>query len=157
MAPMDDETGPKPLVFSCSGCSNVAQLANHVAVAIDRSGLGEMSCIAGIGGNVPPLVRQARSGRPILALDGCHLHCTRHTLARAGISPELHLTLTDFNLHKRNGQSFDVGMRHDMTLLVVQAALDAGFPIRPPRQAAPNGGSGDAPRAPRPGVPPPGP
>lgn len=131
---MNGGSSEKPLVYSCSGCSNVAQLANHVAVTIDRSGLGEMSCIAGIGANIPSLVRQARCGRPILALDGCHLHCTRYTLSRAGISPDLHLTLTDFNLHKRFGEDFDLGTRHDMTLLVVQAAMDAGFPIAPPRE-----------------------
>lgn len=130
---MKGRSGNKPLVYSCSGCSNVAQLANHVAVTIDRSGLGEMSCTAGIGANIPSLLRQARSGRPILALDGCRLHCTRHCLSRAGISPDLHLTLTDFNLHKRFGEDFDLGTRHDMTLLVVQAAMDAGFPIAPPR------------------------
>ncbi len=153
---MSGEQSGKPLVYSCSGCSNVAQLANHVALRIDRSGLGEMSCIAGIGGNVPSLVRRARSGRPILALDGCHLHCTRRTLARAGISPDLHLTLTDFNLHKRHGEDFDLGTRHDMTLLVVQAALDAGFPITPQRakRAEPTPGvsaKDSVPSAPRPG------
>ena len=46
-------------------------MANHLAVRLDRSGVAEMSCIAGVGGNVPHLVRIARSGRPILALDGC--------------------------------------------------------------------------------------
>jgi len=28
-----------PLVYSCSGCSNVAQLANTLAVRLDRAGL----------------------------------------------------------------------------------------------------------------------
>lgn len=150
---MSGKRQTKPLVYSCSGCSNVAQLANHVAVSIDRSGLGEMSCIAGVGGNVPSLVRRARSGRPILALDGCHLHCTRHTLARAGISPDLHLTLTDFDLHKRYGEDFDIGTRHDMTLLVVQAALDAGFPIAPPRVERSKATPEATPTKPRPSAP----
>ncbi|HAQ85985.1 MAG TPA: zinc-binding protein, partial [Pseudomonas sp.] len=41
-----------PLVYACSGCSNVAQLANTLAVRLDRAGLAEMSCIAGVGGRV---------------------------------------------------------------------------------------------------------
>lgn len=138
---MDSESQDPPLVFSCSGCSNVAQLANHVAVAIDRSGLGEMSCIAGIGGKVRPVMNRARSGRPILALDGCHLHCVKHSLVREGISPDLHLTLTDFELDQRFGQDFDIGTRHDMTLLVVQAAVDAGFPLPVPAARAERAGS----------------
>ena len=61
-------TPNRPLVYSCSGCSNVAQLANALAVRLDREGLAEMSCIAGVGGRVPALVSKARSGRPILAI-----------------------------------------------------------------------------------------
>ena len=50
-----------PLVYSCSGCSNVAQLANTLAVRLDRAGLAEMSCIAGVGGRVASLVSKANS------------------------------------------------------------------------------------------------
>ena len=31
---------PLPLVYSCSGCSSAAQLANHLALRLDRAGLG---------------------------------------------------------------------------------------------------------------------
>ncbi len=58
------------LVYSCSGCSSVAQMANHLALRLDHEGLAEMSCIAGVGGDVPPLVRKlkeaAQMRRPIL-------------------------------------------------------------------------------------------
>src|SRR5690606_21354051 len=57
-----------PLVYSCSGCSSAAQMANWLAVALDRRGLAEMSCIAGVGGDVPKLVRVATSGRPIIGI-----------------------------------------------------------------------------------------
>ena len=60
-----------PLVYACSGCSNVAQLANNLAVRLDRSGVAEMSCIAGVGGNVKHLVRIAKSGRRFWIDDGC--------------------------------------------------------------------------------------
>ena len=39
---------PHTLVYSCSGCSDVAQLANDVALRLDHSGAAEMSCIAGV-------------------------------------------------------------------------------------------------------------
>src|SRR6516164_4539372 len=51
----------KPLVYSCSGCSSAAQMANYFAVQLDRSGIAEMSCIAGVGGNVKKLVKTALS------------------------------------------------------------------------------------------------
>lgn len=54
-----------PLVYSCSGCSSAAQTANQVALELDRMGVAEMSCIAGIGGDVKPILKLARSGRPL--------------------------------------------------------------------------------------------
>ena len=82
-----------PLVYSCSGCSSAAQLANHVAVKLDRRGVAEMSCIAGVGGDVPYLVKIAKSGRPIVVLDGCALVCVKSSLARHGIAPDRHYQL----------------------------------------------------------------
>ena len=104
---MSSADDPQPLVYSCSGCSSAAQLANHVAVRMDRKGVAEMSCIAGVGGDVPKLVRLAQSGRPILALDGCPLVCVKSSLARHGITPERHYQLHEYGVKKRNHQDFD--------------------------------------------------
>ena len=102
-APEEDQ----PLVYSCSGCSSAAQLANHIAVQMDRRGMAEMSCIAGVGGDVPKLVRLARSGRPIIALDSCPLVCVRSSLARHRIAPARHYQLHEYGVKKRNHQDFD--------------------------------------------------
>lgn len=93
-----------PLVYSCSGCSNVAQLANTLAVRLDRAGLAEMSCIAGVGGHVSSLVNKANSGRPILAIDGCPLQCVKGCLAQHGVSASYHLILSQRGLKKRYGE-----------------------------------------------------
>lgn len=93
-----------PLVYSCSGCSSVAQLANQFAVRLDREGAAEMSCISGVGGGVPALVRRARSGRPILALDGCVLACVHACLAQAGVVPTRHVLLHQHGATKRYHQ-----------------------------------------------------
>ncbi len=98
-----------PLVYSCSGCSSAAQLANHVAVRLDREGMAEMSCIAGVGGDVEPLVKTAASRRPIVALDGCHLQCVKNCLRRHGITPTLHYTLSELGIRKRYHADFDMG------------------------------------------------
>jgi uncharacterized metal-binding protein len=98
---------PTPLAYSCSGCSSAAQLANHLAIQLDRLGVAEMSCIAGVGGDVPSLVKLARRGRPIVALDGCPLHCVRRCLDRHGLTPALHLTLTEHGVIKRQHMDFD--------------------------------------------------
>ena len=95
-----------PLVYSCSGCSNVAQLANTLAVRLDRAGLAEMSCIVGVGGRVSSLVSKANSGRPILAIDGCRLQCVRGCLQQHGVEANVHLILSDQGLKKRYGEDF---------------------------------------------------
>lgn len=98
---------PRTLVYSCSGCSDVAQLANEVALRLDHGGVAEMSCIAGVGGGVPGLVRTARSGRPVVAIDGCQMHCARHCLANAGVTPTEHVRLHEQGLKKRKGRLYD--------------------------------------------------
>ena len=90
-----------PLVYACSGCSSVAQLANAFAIRLDRSGRAEMSCISGVGGGVPALTRVARSGRPILALDGCPLACVKACLGGVDVVPARHLVLNRLGATKR--------------------------------------------------------
>lgn len=104
---MNAQTSLRPLVYACSGCSSAAQLANHVAVRLDRSGVAEMSCIAGVGGDVPSLLKTARSGRPIVALDGCPLVCVKSSLARHGITPDRHYQLQQYGVRKRQHEDFD--------------------------------------------------
>jgi uncharacterized metal-binding protein len=90
-----------PLVYSCSGCSSAAQLANEIAVGLDRRGVAEMSCIAGVGGDVPSLVRVATSGRPIVAIDGCRLRCVAACLGRHDVEADLHVELSGHGVKKR--------------------------------------------------------
>jgi uncharacterized metal-binding protein len=90
----------KVTVYSCSGCSNVAQLANSVAVKLDRTGIAKMSCVVGIGGDVPSLVKFAEKSEKILVLDGCPLQCARKCLERHNIVPTVHLVLTEDGLVK---------------------------------------------------------
>jgi uncharacterized metal-binding protein len=96
-----------PLVYSCSGCSSSAQMANHIALSLDRRGVAEMSCIAGVGGDVKSLVSLAKSGRPIVAVDGCPLVCVRSTLCRHFVAPDIHLVLSNMGVKKRFHMDFD--------------------------------------------------
>ena len=96
-----------PLVYSCSGCSSAAQMANHIALELDRAEVAEMSCIAGVGGDVPSLVKLAKSGRPVVAVDGCPLECVRNCLARHGVAPDLHVQLAEHGVRKRYHMQFD--------------------------------------------------
>lgn len=110
-----------PLVYACSGASSAAQMANHIAVKLDRLKVAEMSCIAGLGGDVKPLVKTALSGRPILALDGCPLQCAAKILARHGLRADKHLDLSELGVKKRKHEDFDP----QEAARVLQQLLDA--------------------------------
>ncbi|MCB1553233.1 MAG: zinc-binding protein [Xanthomonadales bacterium] len=100
-------------------------MANQIALWLMRSGQAQMSCIAGVGGGVAGLVRTARSGRPILALDGCVMHCVKACLAQAGVQASIHLTLSTFGVAKRRDQDFDPGEAERVYAEHVMPALES--------------------------------
>lgn len=111
-----------PLVYACSGCSSVAQLANTCGVRLDREAKAEMSCISGVGGGVPSLVKLAQSGRAILALDGCALACVAACLSKVGVVADRHLVLNREGARKRFHA--DANVEEAKIWQLVQSELD---------------------------------
>jgi len=66
-----------------------------------------MSCIAGVGGHVPGLVKTAKSRRPIVALDGCPMHCVKSSLAQHDVTPAIHIDLSKYGYKKRKHVDFN--------------------------------------------------
>ncbi|PIP45270.1 MAG: zinc-binding protein, partial [Deltaproteobacteria bacterium CG23_combo_of_CG06-09_8_20_14_all_51_20] len=52
--------GPDLMILSCSGGSNVGQLANQAAAELTQEGFGKMFCLAGIGGHLSGFVQSAK-------------------------------------------------------------------------------------------------
>ncbi len=107
-------TNENPLVYSCSGCSSAAQMANYLAVQLDRKGIAEMSCIAGVGGNVKKLVRTAASGRKIIVIDGCPLACSKACLGNHSLMPDVHIELTAMGVKKLNHVDFNIHQANEI-------------------------------------------
>ncbi len=120
MTQRPSRTHRPPVLFSCSGCSNVAQAANSAAVALNLAGQVEMSCTAGLGAGTKAHVRQARSGRPVIALDGCEIQCVRACLERHDVTPTAHIVVTDLGIRKRTGT-----LCNEEELRTVQEAVEA--------------------------------
>jgi uncharacterized metal-binding protein len=115
-----------PLVYSCSGCSNIAQLANQIAIELDRDQVAEMSCIAGVGGGVKSLVKKAKSGRKIISFDGCHLHCVKNCLSVHDIESTYHYTLTEYGIKKKYHMDFSPADVSDIKGRVIDDLTKAG-------------------------------
>lgn len=115
------------VVYACSGCSDAGELADHIARQLSREGVAEMSCLAGIGGRVKPLINRAAGAERILAIDGCPLNCTRHTLTLAGFKNLEHLELHKLGMRKGSCPVTDervaVGVTAARELLAKAASL----------------------------------
>ncbi len=137
---MNSKKSDLPLVYSCSGCSSAAQMANHVALQLDRRGIAEMSCIAGVGGDVPSLVKVAKSGRRIIVLDGCPLSCAKNCLSRHGVEPDSHHELSQYGVRKKLHADFDPAQVEGVIARVVldanQSCIDQSTEDKFPQEAA---------------------
>jgi uncharacterized metal-binding protein len=91
------------LVLACSGGSDVGELADRTARALKAAGTAKMYCLAGIGGQLPSMVKTAKAADTLLAIDGCPQNCATHCLKNAGIETFHHLKLADLGFEK--GQS----------------------------------------------------
>jgi len=116
-----------PLVYSCSGCSNIAQLANQIAIELDRDCIAEMSCIAGIGGGVESILKKAKSGRKIISLDGCPLQCVKNSLSHHAIESTLHYTLTEYGIKKKYHMEFSPSDVGELKNIVMNDLKKAGL------------------------------
>lgn len=88
------------MLLSCSGGSNVGQLANQACAELTQEGFGKMFCLAAIGGNLPDFVRSAKEVPKVVVLDGCGVGCAKAIFEKAGLPLRGHLVLTDLGIAK---------------------------------------------------------
>ena len=109
-----------PLVYSCSGCSSAAQMANYMALQLDTLGVAEMSCSTGVAAGVPALLKIARSGRTVIVLDGCPLACTRKCLAQHDITPDDYIQLGSYGVKKR----YHIALDTEQADMIIARVID---------------------------------
>lgn len=93
-------SGGAKLIFACSGAADVGKISDLAARKLAEEGVGKMFCLAGIGGRVSGIMATTQGAQAILAIDGCPLHCARHTLEQAGFKKFEHLCLKDIGMEK---------------------------------------------------------
>ena len=99
--------GGTKLVFACSGAADVGAIADQAARALTRQGAGKMYCMAGLGGDVGPIVETTKKACAILAIDGCNVDCVKSTLERLGFGGYAHLRVTDLGMQKGSSPAND--------------------------------------------------
>ena len=88
------------LIFACSGCVDVGEIADRAARKMTKDGIGKMFCLAGIGGKIEPIIQQTKAASKILALDGCQMDCVKNCLQQAGFAEFEHFRVTDLGMEK---------------------------------------------------------
>lgn len=88
------------LIFTCSGSSNVGQVANQAAVDLQQEGFGKMLCLAGIGGHVSGMIASAQAGKRLVGIDGCPVACTKKTMEHAGLALTDYVLITELGFDK---------------------------------------------------------
>lgn len=110
--------GPR-IIFSCSGCADVGELADQAARKLTRDGAGRMACLAGISGRVSGIVKSTETAQSILAIDGCPLDCARKTLELAGFIKVNHLRLSDLGFAKGQTETSSAAIATVVTAALV--------------------------------------
>lgn len=94
-------------MLACSGGSNVGQISNEAAKALDQLGQGSMYCLIGIGAQLPTFVeRVKKEGTTIVTIDGCAVACAKKALENVGVDSDVYVVVTDLGIEK--GHHFDI-------------------------------------------------
>ena len=102
--------GGDRLVFACSGAADVGEISDKVARKLMTEGKGKMFCLAGVGGQVQPIVNKTRAAPYILAIDGCSLDCAKMTLEQIGCTGFRHIRITDLGMEKGKTPATDANV-----------------------------------------------
>lgn len=110
------------LLFACSGGSNVGQIANDAAKALDQLGQGSFYCLIGVGAQLPNFVeRVKKDGTTVVAIDGCGMACAKKALENVGASADAYVVVTELGIEKGHHYNYTA----DEVGTVAQAAVDA--------------------------------
>lgn len=92
-------SGGTSLIYSCSGQSNVGEIADKVVRKLRDEGFAKMACLAGVGADLAGYVQSAKGADIVYAIDGCSTACAKRVLERVGATPQS-VILTELGIEK---------------------------------------------------------
>lgn len=88
------------MLLTCSGGSNLGQLANQACIELTQEGFGKIFCLAGIGAKLSGFVQSAKDVPRMVVLDGCEVGCAKAIFKEAGVPLRGHLVLSELGITK---------------------------------------------------------
>jgi uncharacterized metal-binding protein len=89
------------VILACSGGSDVGRISESVMVEMDRNGLGDAFCLAGLGAELPKFVNGSKGAKTIV-IDGCPVGCAKKIFERHGITPSRYYVISGPGIEKRH-------------------------------------------------------
>jgi len=86
-------------VVSCSGGSNVGQVANLLAVKMNQQGLANMTCLAALGAHLPDYIEKVKDTN-LVVLDGCPVACARKVVEHIGLRDYTYFVVSEMGVEK---------------------------------------------------------
>jgi len=80
-------TGGVTLLYTCSGASDVGELADRAVRKLWKEGFAQKTCLAGVGADISGFVESAKGADVNITVDGCPVACARKCLERIGVTP----------------------------------------------------------------------
>lgn len=96
------------LLVTCSGGSNVGQIANQAAVELAKEGCGKLFCLAGIGAHLDTMI-VATKDRKLVVIDGSPVQCGKKILEHAGLKADLPVIVTDLVIENTHNLEVEPG------------------------------------------------
>lgn len=110
------------MLLSCSGASNLGQLANQACVELTQEGFGKMFCLTGIGGKLSGFVQSAKDVTRMVVLDGCEVGCAKAVFEQAEVPLRGYLLLSKLGIAKNK----DFNLKREEIERVKAAVKQAG-------------------------------
>lgn len=98
--------GGTTLVYSCSGASDVGEIADRVSRKLRNEGFVKLTCLAGVGAGLSGYVESAKGACVNITIDGCPVACGKKILENIGVTPVSYI-LTDMGLVKGSTPATD--------------------------------------------------
>jgi uncharacterized metal-binding protein len=94
-------------IVSCSGASNVGQIANQAAIELSKANVGGFFCLAGVGAHIKGMVKSGKEADLMVSIDGCPVQCAAKTLQHAEIEPAIQVIVTELGIEKSHDIAID--------------------------------------------------
>ena len=87
--------------MNCSGGLNVGQVANNAMIELDKGGIGNAYCLAGIGAALSGFIESAKAAKTVV-IDGCPVGCAKKAFEKYDITPTQYFVVTEMGIEKKH-------------------------------------------------------